>query len=98
MKIHTVVGDKGQYSDWTTWVVAGYFRKDTAESHARRLNEIVSVFMADPDRVDADDEAAAALAKEDPIGFSNTSYISSYSAPSYEVKTLEMRDNPEDAQ
>ena len=98
MKIHTVVGERGEYSDWTTWVVAGYFRKDTAESHARRLNEIVSAFMADQDREGAEEEAAVALSKEDPGTFTSDSYVSTVYPPNYSVQTLETRDNPEDAQ
>lgn len=93
-EVHLVVGDKGEYSDWTTWVVAGYFHKDTAESHAARLNEIIRIFNEGQGQWNEEVEAVAlkALAVEDPGQFgSKHSYLGSY-LPSYDVATHAVKD------
>jgi hypothetical protein len=47
MKVHLVIGEQGCYSDWTTWVAAGYFKGDDAESHIKRLQEITEAWFSE---------------------------------------------------
>ena len=47
MKVHLVIGEQGCYSDWTTWVAAGYFKGDDAESHIKRLQEITALWFSE---------------------------------------------------
>lgn len=99
MNIYTVVGERGEYSDWTTWVAAGFFRKDNAESHAKRLNEIVSIYLekhraaGDWDEEDKlETEAKAELAPLDEVGAEHLS--GTFYPPKYAVGSIEMKDKP----
>ena len=101
MKVNLVVGEKRQYSDWTTWIAAGFFNGDTAKSHAERLNKVVEIFVAEDSacREDADERAVKALSELDPRGYPpedefGYAYLSLSIAPSYEVVELELGDTP----
>ena len=101
MKINLVMGEKSEYSDWTTWVAAGFFNGDTAKTHAERLNKIVNSFVAEDnaDLEGAEERAVKALSELDPKGYPPAdefgyAYLSSYSAPLYEVVELELGDTP----
>jgi hypothetical protein len=55
-KVWLVVGEKGEYSDFSTWDVAAYPEKDVAEIHARKANEEVERILALRESLDDDYE------------------------------------------
>ena len=38
-KVYVVMGNTGEYSDWTEWVVCVYFEEETAKFHVEKLYE-----------------------------------------------------------
>ena len=105
-KSYLIIGESGEYSDWSMWIVCGFDRKRDAEARLKLMNDwIAALPRHDPDSLGIDyeevlpdysPEARQPWDLDPQVSRSrwNGMYIGSIYVPKYHVQEVDRNPSP----